>query len=306
MALSLNMLHFTLMPSTYLISSQLGLLHLPQGKTERNVGVEEGPYTVVTPALAEELQLQTHSFSYSLPEDISPDDYYQVFAKEAELSKKQIIDHTAEWPAHTLKSIAVGGDHSVALAHVAALLESVANPEDFGIVMMDSHADINLHSSSPTGNIHGMWMRPIVDHFDVPELDALIPNKLPVENIMYVGNLDRDPVEKEYFDHHNIPVFSVEFLRQMPKEAVQLFSEWCSGLSHLHLSIDIDGFDGSIAPATGIPSPAGFLLEDVMPLFKEVKKLPSWSLDLVEVNPRKAGADQTVTLAQELLRFLVK
>jgi arginase len=294
------------MPSTYLISSQLGLLHLPQGKTERNVGVEEAPQAIVTPELAEELKLQTHAFSYSLPEHVSPDDYYQVFAQEAVRSRDQIIEYTAEWPAHSLKSIAVGGDHSVALAHVAALLQSVANPEDLGIVMMDSHADLNLRSTSPAGNIHGMWMRPIVDHFDVPELDALIPHKLPVENIMYVGNLDRDPAEKEYFDHHNIPVFSVEFLRQMPKEAVHLFSEWCSEFSHLHLSIDIDSFDGSIAPATGIPCPAGYLVEDIRPLLEEVKKLSSWSLDLVEVNPRKAGAEQTVTLAQDLLRFLVQ
>ena len=294
------------MPSTYLISSQLGLLHLPQGKAERNVGVEEGPQAVVTPALAEELQLQTHVFTYSLPEDVPPEDYHQVFAKEAARSKDQIIDFTTQWSTHSLKSIVIGGDHSVALAHVAALLQSVAHPEDLGIVMMDSHADVNLRSTSPTGNIHGMWMRPVVDHFDVPELDALIPNKLPVENIMYVGNLDRDPAEKEYFDHYNIPVFSVEFLRQMPKEAAHLFSVWCSELSHLHLSIDIDGFDGSVAPATGIPCPAGFLLEDITPLFEEVKKLSSWSLDLVEVNPRKAGAEQTVALAQEVLRFLVR
>jgi arginase len=294
------------MPSTYLISSQLGLLHLPQGKTERNLGVEDGPQAVVTPELAAELQLQTHVFSYSLPEQVSPDDYYHVFAQEAARSRDQIIEYTSEWPTHALKSIAVGGDHSVALAHVAALLQLVPHPEELGIVMMDSHADLNLRSTSPTGNIHGMWMRPVVDHFDVPELDALIPNKLPVENIMYVGNLDRDPAEKEYFDHYNVPVFSVEFLRQMQKEAVQLFSEWCSELSHLHLSIDIDGFDTSVAPATGIPCPAGFLLEDIVPLLKEVKKLPSWSLDLVEVNPRKAGAEHTVALAQELLRFLVK
>jgi arginase family enzyme len=36
-----------------------------------------------------------------------------------------------------------------------------------------------------------------------------------------------------------------------------------------------------------------------------VKQSPQWSADLVEVNPQKAGAAQTIQFAQDFLRTLL-
>lgn len=117
-------------------------------------------------------------------------------------------------------SVVLGGDHGVSLAHVAALLEINAEPEHTGIIMMDSHADLNLRSTSPTGNIHGMWMRPLVDRFDVPELDLLVEHKIPAHHLFYIGHLDLDPAEQDFFAEHKIHTLSVEELRARPEESL--------------------------------------------------------------------------------------
>lgn len=37
-----------------------------------------------------------------------------------------------------------------------------------------------------------------------------------------------------------------------------------------------------------------------------VKSHPSWSLDMVEVNPKKMGAEKTIRYAQKIIQFMLK
>jgi len=293
------------MTPTFLLSSRLGLLHQPQGQTELNVGVEEGPEAVITPQLAEELGLTTHHCRFSSPDKIQAEDYYSVFSRETQACAHSIASVLRVSPKHRPTSIVVGGDHSVSLAHLSALLSTVALPHKTGILMLDSHADINLVKTSPTGNIHGMWLRPVVDNFDQLELDSLVSQKVLTKNLVYIGNQDLDPAEREFIKAQGIQTFSVSYLRENKDEVVAWLRNWFGTLNHLHLSIDVDGFDQSLAPATGIPSLDGLLREDVTELFAEVQQRPQWSLDLVEVNPQKSGALKTIEFTQSLLRELL-
>ncbi|GEM_PF-698672 len=296
----------TLMTPIFLLSSRLGLLHKPQGQLELNTGVENGPAALCSPELIEALDLLPTSFTYSNPDRINPEQYFEIFGAETREFSQQMADVLQDTQAARPLSIALGGDHSVSLAHISALLQTQADPSKTGILMLDSHSDINLLKTSPTGNIHGMWLRPIVDHFDVPELDQLVPNKVIPRNLIYLGNLDLDPAERQFIDREGVRTFSVDHVRAEKQIVEQELKQWFSQLDHLHLSIDVDGFDKSLTPATGIPCPAGFVLEDVLSILRMVKELPHWSLDIVEVNPQKPGAAETVTFAQALLRTLLQ
>ncbi len=59
------------------------------------------------------------------------------------------------------------------------------------------------------------------------------------------------------------------------------------GLSeHVYITIDLDGFDPSIMPATGTPEPGGLLWEPVLTLLKEVIKAKHVvGADVVELAP---------------------
>lgn len=293
------------MTLTFLLSSRLGLLHQPQGQSELNVGVEDAPRTIVTPQLIEELQLQPLELRYTSPDQIVVSDYLHAFSRESTAFRDRIAAVLKASTERQPTSIAVGGDHSVSLAHIAALLQTVAPPTKTGIVMFDSHADMNLVKTSPTGNVHGMWLRPLISQFDEPEMDHVVAQKITPKNLVYVGNQDLDPAEREFIEQQGIKVFSVEYLRENKDAALAWFTKWLGQLQHLHLSIDVDGFDKSLTPATGIPCQKGLLIEDVTELISQVKQFKQWSADIVEVNPRKAGAEKTVQFSQDLLRRLL-
>jgi len=73
-----------------------------------------------------------------------------------------------------------------------------------------------------------------------------------------------------------------------------------------YVTIDIDGFDPSIAPGTGTPSHGGFLYYEVLELLQGVaRRNKIVGIDLVEVAPAYDPSGITGFLAaQILLNFL--
>ncbi|MDR0462821.1 MAG: arginase family protein, partial [Pseudomonadales bacterium] len=99
-------------------------------------------------------------------------------------------------------SVVIGGDHSIALPNILANLQRVDSTEKFGVLIFDSHEDFmqsEISRATSTGNFHGMWLRPLFDKFDEPVLDNLVPHKLPLSNLFYVGNLDIEDEPKDFF-----------------------------------------------------------------------------------------------------------
>ena len=68
------------------------------------------------------------------------------------------------------------------------------------------------------------------------------------------------------------------------------------------MTIDIDGFDPSIAPGTGTPSHAGCLYYDVLEILQAlVNKGDIVGVDLVELAPDYDLSSMTAMLAAQLL-----
>ena len=73
-----------------------------------------------------------------------------------------------------------------------------------------------------------------------------------------------------------------------------------------YVTIDIDGFDPSIAPGTGTPSHGGFLYYEVLELLDGLTKRGSVvGVDLVEVAPDYDPTGSTTTLAAQVLLNLI-
>jgi agmatinase len=69
-----------------------------------------------------------------------------------------------------------------------------------------------------------------------------------------------------------------------------------------YLTIDIDGFDPSIAPGTGTPSHGGFLYYEVLEIMQGLAKRGEVvGMDLVEVAPDYDQSGSTAFLAAQLL-----
>jgi agmatinase len=98
-------------------------------------------------------------------------------------------------------------------------------------------------------------------------------------------------------------ILSVRQVRKLGNAAVL---ERIPAAARLYLTIDIDGFDPSIAPGTGTPSHGGFLYYEVLELLQALARRQEIAgIDLVEVAPAYDPAGITSILAAQLLLNLL-
>ena len=207
--------------------------------------------------------------------------------------------------------IILGGDHSVASPGLAALLKRV-DPKDVGVIMIDSHGDIHNIETSPSGNFHGMWLRQHVDPkgIGVSSFDKYTQEKLPLENLLYVGNLNLEPAEAEYIRDNRIKVVSKLDIMQNQAAALKVVTDFINRYKHVHISMDIDAIHRRDAPGTGLPADDGLELDQVFPILDYARILHeqgkiSISSDLTEIYPEKDTNGKTVRSGRELLCTLL-
>jgi arginase len=291
-----------MIPHFFKIKSRFGLKNPPIGKSELNIGVEEAPDSILTPDFFDAVK------NYSVDEFIFPDPV-KIEAKDF---VGQLVKNFAACKAliqNKLKAgecqVVIGGDHSVTFAAINALLDRAADSSEVGYIQIDSHADMNLWTDSPTKNFHGMYLRPIIGKFDVPEIEALAGQKLPAANMWFIGNLSLDPDEEKFFKSEGIKNTTTEDIERDAENFIQQLRNFCTRYKYLHVSFDVDGMDKSVALATGLPSEKGLLLAHLMIILDVVRTHQNLSFDLVEINPKRAGAAQTIQMAKNSLLFLI-
>lgn len=282
-------------PHFYNLRSRLGMINLPHRMEEFNVGVEEGGDSILSNDFLLKFQRPVvDSMTFPMPDDIERKKYFETLVE----SLQKATDLIEETLQDDETQVVVGGDHSVAFSSLVALLRRL-HSHSVGYIQIDSHPDINTVATSPTGNFHGMWMRPFIGGFDNEQINQLLPHVLKPEQILYVGNLDKDPEEQELIEGKKIQTISVDALRD--GSAQENINKFFESFEHIHLDIDIDGFDRTIAPATGIPAKNGLLYKDVEPILELFRRKEGRSMDLVEVNPQKEKGEKTIKLAQKLI-----
>lgn len=291
--------------------SRLGLLNIPHRQKELNIGVEDGPDSILTKNFLASLRAKRSNLSNSFenfkisefiftkPEDIEPNNFNNILAQNYQSFKNFIIDNLS----NDETQVVIGGDDSVTFSSLLATIERFGNK--FGYIRIDSHPDLHLYKTSPTKNFHGMYHRPLFDSFDIPQIVKLVNLKLRPENTIFIGNLDINPEEKDIFKDLKFKNINGRDFASKQENVNKYVNKFVKSFSHIHLSFDIDALDKTIAPATGIPAENGLLIDDVLPILKIISQHPSISFDLVEVNPKKSGAAKTIKVARKILQSLL-
>jgi arginase len=286
----------------YKANSRLGMKYLPFHGKELNLGVENGPSALLTKQFLAKLKQPylITDFNFPTPDKCSDANYLKTIAQSSEQFSFLINS--------TLKSseiqIMIGGDHSTSFTSLHSVLDRFAAAK-VGYLQFDSHADLNTYSSSPTKNFHGMFLRPFVDGFDSEVISNLIEKQLPVENLIYIGNLELDGEEKHFIEENSIKIIDRNMIQKNATNVEKAIKELLFRINHLHISFDIDVFSKDLVSATGTPGYDGLLVEEVFPILDLIAKFPSISIDLVEVNPEKENPEHTIKIAQEVLLKLI-
>ncbi|MFT6746855.1 MAG: arginase [Glaciecola sp.] len=199
--------------------------------------------------------------------------------------------------------LTLGGDHSIAMATVAA---SAKHFDNLGVIWIDTHADMNNPRSSPSKNIHGMPLSTLLhDGFD--ELVKLVPNKLNPQNIALIGLRDIDKKEKTLLSDSKMHYYTMRDIDELGIQGIfkDLSNKMLNRLDHLHVSFDLDVMDPIHAPGVSTPVNGGLSTREahlLLELLYETKKVKA--CDFVELNPMRDLKGKSAKLMVELITSL--
>ena len=127
-----------------------------------------------------------------------------------------------------------------------------------------------------------------------------------VRGLSQFGIRNVSSTAKEGYDDARSRGSDILSVRQVRALGVESVAERVPADVDLYLTIDIDGFDPSIAPGTGTPSHGGFLYYEVLELIAILaRRQKIVGIDLVEVAPDYDPTGSTSILAAQLLLNII-
>lgn len=147
--------------------------------------------------------------------------------------------------------VVLGGEHTVTWGVIKGYLD--AGVRDFGVVQIDAHADLrDEYEGSPLS--HACVMRRVVE--------AGVP-------LFQLGNRAYSLEEREARVKHGVRYLDAD---QLVPDNVRSFTLPADFPAQVFFTLDVDGIDPSVLPATGTPVPGGLGWYQTLGLFESVAR----------------------------------
>ena len=273
-------------------------------------GATMGPEALRIAGLTETLEGLGHPVADTgdfRPEDSGPDPKRrraEILAVAAEASERgyRSLD-TDGLP------LFLGGDHSISMGSVSGVARWCAEHErELFVLWFDAHGDFNTPTISPSGNLHGMALALLCgeDEFD-DAFGGAWRGKVDPANVTLFGVRSIDPGERALLMERGVDVIDMRTIDEQgaTQPIRQMIDRVRDSGGHLHLSLDVDALDPSIAPAVGTRVPGGLTYREahlVMELLHDAGIVGS--LDIVELNPFLDHGGQSAVLLVDLAASL--
>lgn len=189
-----------------------------------------------------------------IPDEKPGDDNLMPFFKAIDKVNGNVCESVYSALSSGKKVITIGGDHAVSWGSIAGVLK---HNSEVGVIYLDAHGDCNIAERSASHHIHGMHMAYLMGFGEAKYVGRYTKNILPVENILYVGARSLDPYEIELINKHGISRIPSDVINSDIVGALEAISGFMSRFKQIHISLDIDVLDPSIAPGTGVPEEGG-------------------------------------------------
>ncbi len=224
-------------------------------------------------------------------------------ARQAAYASEVISAHVARNYRRDSFQLNIGGDHGMALGTIHGLLHHHPNAV---VVWLDAHGDLNTPETSPSGNFHGMPLAFLLGIASHPQF-AWLKKVINPQRLILVGPRDLDSGEVSAIRNYGIQYFSSEDLGRLGASellSMALHRADPDGTAPIHLSFDVDVFDGEAVVATGTRVPGGPALEELFllgGLLAETGRLRS--MDIVEFNPELGNPAEVRASGDLILDF---
>jgi arginase len=283
------------------------LVGAPVDSGKRRPGCLMGPDAYRTAGLAAALSGLGHQVTdlgNIAPAPHDPDaESGEVFARNQTIGWTSALAEIAEQTMADGLPIFLGGDHSLSLGSVsgvAAYAASVGRP--LFVLWLDAHTDFHTPQSSDSGNLHGTPVgyftgRSGFDGF--PE----VAHPVPQDNICMIGLRSVDSAERQALEASAIHRHDMRDIDEngIAGPLAQFLKRVAAANGLLHVSLDVDFLDPSVAPAVGTTVPGGATVREahlVCEMLHDSGLMTS--LDLVELNPFLDERGRTAHLMVDL------
>ena len=288
------MIHYNSLPFNFLgipgeqsnfENAQVVIFPVPyEATTSYQAGTRDAPHEIIWASrnvelYDEELQKETYLIGIHTLEEMIP----VLGNAEAMMGELYQVSHQIVQSGKF--QVTLGGEHAITSPLVRAHLEKWPA---LGVLQIDAHADLR-DSFEGSKHSHASALRRVVElcpvvHVGIRNISKEEVDALPSlrSTIFYMKDIEKDP---EWF---------VKVVDALPE--------------HVYFTIDIDGMDSSLMPATGTPEPGGLTWRDVMNLTRELtSRRKVVGLDLVELCPQggvKAPAFLCAKMIYKILGYV--
>lgn len=221
------------------------------------------------------------------------------FLRETEEVTTRLADQVAETLVEGVSPLVLGGDHSIAIG----TLRGSARDADLGAIWFDAHGDFNTPTTSPSGNVHGMPLAAVLGIGEFEGVEWATAPRLRAHNVAIVGLRSLDETERDLIRESPVSAYTMSDIdergiRNVVAAALDTATE---GVDGLHVSLDLDWLDPSVAPGVGTPVRGGVTYREAHYALERVADSGTLrSMELVEVNPTLDQHNETAELATEL------
>ncbi|MCG2725337.1 MAG: agmatinase [Elusimicrobia bacterium] len=249
--------------------------------TSYGKGAKKGPDAILKASLQlelwdEEIKKEPWKDGVYTFKSFNCDKSEKLFFKTLETKVEHILNSTDSIPFF------LGGEHSITQALVPPFLKKHKN---LSVLHFDAHADLRPEYEGSVHN-HACALHPISKICKVVQVGI---RNVATEEEKYTnsGNV------KTYLMHENLNIdkLSSKVLRNLT--------------SKVYITIDADGFDPSVMPATGTPQPGGFMWYNALRFFKKIcERKEIVGVDMVEVSPIKNFSITEFAAAKLIYRIM--
>jgi agmatinase len=229
-------------------AARFHVLPVPYEKTvSYGGGTAQGPHAI----LAASSQLER----WDGESDPGAEGIYTWPAVDCSGPPEQVIDAIAAAVARILQlrkmPVVLGGEHTVTWGVIKGYLD--AGERDFGVVQIDAHADLRDAYEGDRYS-HASVMRRVVE--------AGVP-------LVQLGNRAYCEEEREARRKHNVQAFDANEIVPKGTTRISLAPDFPS---RVFFTVDVDGIDPAVLPATGTPVPGGLGWYQTLGLFESVAR----------------------------------
>lgn len=198
--------------------------------------------------------------------------------------------------------IFMGGDHAMSLGTVAGVADYAQEQNrPLFLLWLDAHTDIHTPDTTKSGNLHGT---PVAFAMGLDGFKGFEPMPTVAgENICYIGLRSVDTDERAAVVKHGPKAIDMRAIDEhgIAKPLAAFLAKVRAANGILHVSLDVDFLDPTIAPAVGTTVPGGATVREahlVMEMLCDSDL--TCSLDLVELNPFLDDRGKTADLMVDL------